>query len=79
MFQMITIQNRTDETIALDESQCCGQSLTVRNVRGCDLVISGHIGAFYLYDSDACDINVRYVKTATNIYNCRDVKLTTVW
>ena len=75
---MITIKDRKDETISFSLAESTGQSVTAKNLVNCKLDITGHLGAFYLYDCQNSEVSIGYIKSAINLYNCSDVKLTTV-
>jgi Tubulin binding cofactor C len=76
---MLTLQNREDEIIAVSIEECQGQSITVKNLKNCQVNFLGTLGALYLYDCHGCDLSLAYVKTACNIYNCNSLKLKIVW
>lgn len=75
---MKTIQNQTNQVIAITEEECSSQSLTLKSLSNCVIEIHGVLGALYIYSCTNCVIQAIFVKSACNIYKCTDCTINIV-
>ena len=76
---MTSYRDRDSEKITILPDDCHGQSVTIKNMRHSSFEALGTLGAVYLYDCVDCTVNLRYVKSACNVYSCSNLILTILW